>query len=94
MTQSLDIAALAKLARLELAPEELTKLEKEIPEILSFVERIQSVGGTVATVTPTLRNVIRADENSHETGLYTRTLVDAAPAHKDDQISVKQVISK
>ena len=34
----IDVAALAKLARLEVSAEELAKLEKEIPSILAFVE--------------------------------------------------------
>lgn len=93
MTQ-VDIASLAKLARLEVSAEELAKLEKEIPEILGFVEAIQSVAAEAGHESPEHRNIMRADENPHETGLHTRDLIDAAPAHKDDQIAVKQVISK
>lgn len=93
MTQ-VDVAALAKLAKLEVAPEELATLEKEIPEILGFVESIQKVAADATHESPAHRNVMRADTNPHESGLYTRDLLDAAPAQKDDQIAVKQVISK
>ena len=41
MSDQVDIAALAKLARLEVSAEELAKLEEEIPAILHFVETIQ-----------------------------------------------------
>ena len=37
MTKGVDIAALAKLARLEVSKEELQKLEKEIPAILNLL---------------------------------------------------------
>jgi len=43
MTVRIDVRALASLARLEVSDEELAKLEKEIPEILKFVETIQTV---------------------------------------------------
>jgi aspartyl-tRNA(Asn)/glutamyl-tRNA(Gln) amidotransferase subunit C len=93
MTQ-IDVVALAKLAKLEVSPEELAKLEKEIPEILGFVETIQAVAADISHESPRHRNVMREDTNPHETGLHTRALLDASPAQKDDQIAVKQVISK
>ncbi len=89
-----DVKALAQLARLEVAEEELATLEKEIPDILQFVETIQNVAGEVKSTVPELRNVVRADENPHESGIYTKKLLDAAPAHKDNRIIVKQVVSR
>ena len=64
MTVKIDIAALAKLARLEVSDEELKKLEKEIPEILAFVDKLKEVN--VDGVEPTshplaLKNVFRED---------------------------------
>lgn len=89
-----DVKALAKLARLEIADEELAKLETEIPAILGFVETIQNVVAEAGHLTPEHHNEMRDDANPHETGLHTRTLIDAAPAQRDDQIAVKQVISR
>ncbi|MDO8561924.1 MAG: Asp-tRNA(Asn)/Glu-tRNA(Gln) amidotransferase subunit GatC [bacterium] len=43
MTDKVDVRALARLARLEVSDEELAKLEREIPDILKFVETIQAV---------------------------------------------------
>lgn len=95
MTQpQIDVAALAKLARLEVSPEELQQLEKEIPDILAFVETIQSVAGEVKSETPLVRNVMRSDENPHESGLYTKTLLEAAPAAEDGYLVVKKVLNK
>ena len=95
MTQpKVDIAALAKLARLEVGSDELAKLETEIPAILHFVDTIQKVSAGAEATSPALRNVMRADENPIESGEYTKTLLDAAPAREGDRVAVKQVISR
>lgn len=93
MTQ-VDVRALAKLARLEVSDEELARLEKEIPAILAFVEEIQQVSGEAAPQSPEHRNIMRDDTNAHEGGLYTDDILKAAPASRDNQVVVKQVISK
>jgi len=89
-----DIVALAKLARLEVSPDELTKLEQEIPAILEFVDVIQKTNVGEGASVPALRNVMRADENAIESGKHTKALLDAAPARVGDRVAVKQVISR
>ncbi|MBI2612343.1 aspartyl/glutamyl-tRNA amidotransferase subunit C [Candidatus Kaiserbacteria bacterium] len=90
----IDVAALAKLARLEVSAEELAKLGKEIPNILAFVEIIQQAGAGAEHKGEGLQNVMRADENPHESGIHTEKLLSAAPAREGDRIAVKQVISR
>lgn len=92
--KDIDIPALAKLARLEVSEAELTKLGEEIPSILAFVETVQKAPVGEGTHAPTLRNVMRADGNPHESGLYTEKLLAAAPAHNKGRVVVKQVISR
>ena len=94
MGDKVDIAALAKLARLEVSDAELAKLGKEIPDILTFVDTIQKADTGKETGTPALRNVMRADVEPHESGKYTERLLDAAPARTGNRIAVKQVISR
>lgn len=89
-----DIRALAQLARLEVSDEEVAKLEREIPAILGFVEAIQAASVSTDAIAPVLRNVMRADENPHDSGAYTERLLKAAPAVEKDRISVKQVVSR
>jgi aspartyl/glutamyl-tRNA(Asn/Gln) amidotransferase C subunit len=89
-----DVAALAKLARLEVSEEELAKLEKEIPDILHFVETIQKANTDRGASASALRNVMRADEDPHEAGTYTERLLDAAPARSGNRVAVKQVVSR
>ncbi len=89
-----DIQALAKLARLEVPQEELRRLEHELPEILGFVETIQAVDVSNEAEAPERRNVMRADENPHASGMYTEKLLSAAPFRQGNRIAVKQVISR
>lgn len=90
----IDVAALAKLAKLEVSSDELEKLKKEILEILGFVDTIQAVAIETVHESPAHRNILREDAHPHASNLHTRELLDAAPAQKDDQLVVKQVISK
>lgn len=96
MTQpAVDIRALAQLSRLEVSDAELEKLEKEIPDILAFVETIQGAGGDLdAMPSAEHRNVMRDDVVVHEAGAHTETLISAAPQRSGDRIAVKQVVSR
>ena len=71
MTQ-VDVAALAKLARLELSAEEEAKLATEIPAILGFVEEIQKVATDAAPQSPEHRNIMREDIDPIQSGTHTR----------------------
>lgn len=94
MTDRVDIAALARLARLEVSQEEMAKLESELPGIIAFVDAIQKVHTSTEAKAPDVRNVLRADENPYEGGTYSESLLKAAPARKGDRVVVKQVISR
>ncbi len=94
MTQKVDIRALANLAKLEVSDSEVAKLESELPAILSFVETIQQVSSDMKEESPEHRNVMREDGEPHESGLYTEVILAAAPATRDNQVVVKQVISR
>jgi len=89
-----DVRALAELARIEMPEDELKKLEKELPEILAFVDIIQGADVSTALHHPSLRNVMREDGEPHESGIYTEKLLAQAPAKKNGRFVVKQVISR
>lgn len=92
--KQVDVKALAQLARLEVSEAEISKLEKEIPNILSFVAAIQEAVADVSSEAPKHRNVMRDDEKPHEGGIYSEALLSAAPAREGNRIAVKQVISR
>lgn len=90
----IDIKALASLARLAVSDAELEKLQSELPGILAFVDTIQKAHVSSTPVVPALHNVVRPDENPHESGVYTERLLAAAPLSEGKRIVVKQVISR
>ena len=94
MTDKINVRALAALARLEASDDELAKLEKEIPDILKFVETIQNVSEKTIALSPALINVMRDDGGPHESGIYTEKLLEAAPGRVGNRIAVKQVLSR
>ncbi|MBM3261359.1 aspartyl/glutamyl-tRNA amidotransferase subunit C [Candidatus Kaiserbacteria bacterium] len=98
ISNGVNVRALAELTRLAISDEEIGKLQKELPSILTFVEMIQSVPAdkllTLRSLGEEVRNVMRADENPHESGTYTEVLLSAAPARQGDRIAVKQVVSR
>ena len=91
---TVDVRALALLARVEISDSEVAKLQSEIPNILAFVETIQKadISGVVADTS--LRNVMRVDSNAHEGGIFTEALLSAAPTRVGNRIAVKQVITR
>lgn len=89
---TVDIRALASLARLEISDAEVAKLESEIPGILAFVDTIQKVAVQSTQTESDVRNVMREDNNPHEAGMYTKDILAAAPAQERGRIAVKQVL--
>ena len=69
-------------------------LTTDLTSILSYVSDIESIVGNAVSekkVGP-LFNVMRADENPHEGGLYTEDLLNNAP-HRDGQyVKVKKIL--
>ncbi len=61
----INVAHVAKLANLPLEPEEISKFEKQLSEILSYIEKLKKVDTknveTTSQVTG-LMNVVRRDE--------------------------------
>lgn len=98
--KKVDVRALAALARIEVPDAELEKLEREIPDILKFVETIQaaSVRQSADSGGPKkasgLHNVMREDGELHESGIYTEQLLAQVPARQGNRLAVKQVISR
>lgn len=63
----IDVAYVAKLANLPLSPKEKEKFEKQLSEILSYIEKLKEINTenikTTSQVTG-LENVVRNDEIS------------------------------
>ena len=89
-----DIEHLAHLARIKLTDNEADVLTTDLTSILSYVSDIEGIVGNAVSEKKVgqLFNVMRADENPHEGGLYTEDLLNNAP-HRDGQyVKVKKIL--
>lgn len=89
-----DVLKLARLARLELTDDEVSRYTKEISAILGYVEQLQNVD--VSGLEPTyqvtgLKNVTRPDQ-IRDYGVDQADLLKNVPASEDGQIKVKRVL--
>lgn len=89
-----DIEALASLARIGLTDEEKKDLLKDAEEILTFVGKVQEVEVDMSAEERlgVPHNVMRDDTDPHETGVYTKALLEAAPNVEDGYLKVKKIL--
>jgi aspartyl-tRNA(Asn)/glutamyl-tRNA(Gln) amidotransferase subunit C len=90
-----DIHKLSTLSRLELSLEEKDGLAKDIEAILDYVKQVQEVAGqphVPEAKTTLLKNVMREDSRYHESGEYTRDLLDKAPQVEKDHVKVRKIL--
>lgn len=88
-----DIKTIARLSRLEVSEENMPQLEKELSDILSYVEQLNELDldgvETMAHAVP-LQNVLRADQVKpsidHDKALST------APVEDDGYFAVPRVV--
>jgi len=89
-----DVLKLARLARLTLTEEEVEKYQKELSEILKYVEQLQSadVEGLEPTSQVTgLKNVMR-DDVIVDYGVTPDDLLGIAPNTEGRLLKVKRMI--
>lgn len=90
-----DVKKLANLARLDLTDPEIEKLRGEIDSIVAYIDTIQKVPlpeGIAASPHLDLQNVMRTDGDPHETGLYTKDIVDQFPDKQGNALKVKKIL--
>ncbi|MDP3763117.1 MAG: Asp-tRNA(Asn)/Glu-tRNA(Gln) amidotransferase subunit GatC [bacterium] len=89
---------LAKLARIEIGNEEAESLSHEFDAILSYVGEIKNAGfkikdsGFMNKDKFAVCNVMREDSKPHEAGIYTKKILEQAPAREGDYIKVKKIL--
>lgn len=81
-----EIDKLAALSRLKLSEEEAVRMQGEMTSILAYVDKLKAAVGTMgsgnAEIGPVMsanKNVMRADADGHEGGIYTEKLMNLAP---------------
>lgn len=91
--KKIDVEYVAQLARISLSAEEKTLFQKQLEEIVDYVNDISRVD--VAGVQPTAhstanQNVFRRDES--RIGLDRETVLKNAPVHDDRQFVVPKIV--
>ncbi|MEX0652398.1 MAG: Asp-tRNA(Asn)/Glu-tRNA(Gln) amidotransferase subunit GatC [Candidatus Paceibacterota bacterium] len=98
MNEEINIEKLARLSRISVTEDEKKALHADIGAILSYIEQIQEIsdGGEDNNIleNQVVRNVLREDGEPHETGLYTKDLLQEAPLVIDGYIAVKKIIDQ
>jgi aspartyl-tRNA(Asn)/glutamyl-tRNA(Gln) amidotransferase subunit C len=93
MINKKDIEHLAKLSRIELDDKSVEGLTKDIESILGYVDQIKEISADLDVGRPSEnRNVLRKDENPHESGIHTEKILKEAPSREENFIKVKNIL--
>lgn len=90
-----EVLKLAKLARIEVSDDEAEAFSKDFEAILGYVGEIKQAN--LGSIEPgkedfALRNVMREDEDPHESGVHTEALLAEAPAREGGYVKVKKIL--
>jgi len=88
---------MAILARIKLADEEAESLTGEFNTILNYVGEVNNVSSNSLEKmqkkdTHISANKMREDNNPHESGLYTKKILEEAPLKEGNYIKVKKIL--
>ena len=90
-----EVEHIANLARLDLSEEEKIKYQKELSDILSYIDKLQEVDTSdvdgVAQVGD-IFNIYREDEAQDWDATEKQAALGLAPEFKNDQYKVKKVL--
>jgi|SRR3989344_4514481 len=90
-----EVKKLAALARISISEEELDRFTAEFDAILAYVGQLEKleVGKEKEVNVAPLHNVMREDSEPHESGKYTKKLVEQFSEREGDALVVKQIIT-
>ncbi len=89
-----DVLALATLSRIKISDEEALNLSSEFDAILGYVGEVKNIKNTTQDILnqSSLRNVMRKDDEPHESGIYTERILDEVPYREGDYVKVKKIL--
>ena len=88
-----DVEKLAELSRIELRDDEKNELLKDMQSILGYIDQIEKVGEVlIEDQAMELRNVMRDDLESHQSGIFTKSILAEVPESKDDFVKVQKIL--
>ncbi len=93
MIEKKDVEKLAELSRIEVSEDEKAGFIKDLDAILGYVSEVQEVvTGEITPEAGRLHNVMREDENPHESGEFTKEIMEEAPDVKNGYFKVKKIL--
>lgn len=88
-----EVKKLAELALLDVPPESVDSLVKEMDAILGYVGEVSELAATpTESLKPEPRNVLRDDTDPHEANAYSEELIDAFPQKDGRYLRVKKIL--
>lgn len=87
-----EVLKLAKLARVEVSQDEAESLSRDFGAILDYVSEINEAKVPALKNDLVLKNVMREDENAHDSGIYTEALLNEAPSREGSFVKVKKIL--
>lgn len=98
MLERKDVEKLADLSVIEVSEEEIEKFRGEIDAILGYVSELQKLAvqdsaQKSGSVVGELYNIMREDTDPHESGLYSKALLEEAPQREGNYVKVKKILN-
>ena len=90
-----EVLNLSKLSKLSLAPEEVSKLETDLNNILNYVSELKSAEitrGDTSVDSHLPLNVMREDKDPHAPGKFSDALIAAFPESENGRLKVKKIL--
>jgi len=88
-----DVKKLTTLSRVEVSENEQESLLGDLKEILGYISQIQEVAtGEIVPEVGDLKNVLREDIEPHESGKFTKDILNEAPSTEDGYLKVKKIL--
>ncbi|MCA9353548.1 Asp-tRNA(Asn)/Glu-tRNA(Gln) amidotransferase subunit GatC [Candidatus Nomurabacteria bacterium] len=83
---------LADLARIQLSPDEVESIAKDLGQVLSYVDQIQEVDLSGLKKEFPMTNIRREDTDPRPKGEYTEGILREAPESESGYFVVKKVL--
>ena len=94
MISEKDVKKLSELSRVSVSAEELASMPGEISAILEYIGQInEAVADNKGLPLHDLVNVLRPDENPHESKIHTEDILKEAPERQGDYLKVKKILN-
>ena len=87
-----DIENLANLSRIKIDDSEREKMTSEIESILGYVSQVQNLKAEDVEKKYTLKNVMRDDVVTNQSGEFSEKLLSLAPQREGHYFKVKKIL--